>query len=200
MYKENKYVKFALGYNPQMLSKCRFYKSNFNDCLKKTKYIGEVGLDFSGVNGRNKEYQIEIFNYICDLASKHNKILSIHSRKAEAEVLHILRTNKVKNVIMHWYTGPIELIDEFIREGYYFSINPNMVNSKKGCEIIRKIPENKVLIESDGPFGKVNGQKVEPKDLRSIYEVINKQLNFRNIETIVYENFRTLLEDNRSNY
>ncbi|HBI6963837.1 TPA: TatD family hydrolase [Clostridium perfringens] len=199
IYKESKYVKFALGYNPQTISECIFYKDNFNKCLKRTKYIGEVGLDFSGSNVKTRERQIEIFNYICNAAFKNNKILSIHSRKAEVEVLNILRANKVKYAIMHWYTGPLELVDEFIKEGYYFSINPNMVNSKKGCSIISKIPKNKILIESDGPFGKVDRRKIEPKDLKRVYEIINNQLNVSNIEGIVYENFKTLLENNMSN-
>ena len=199
MYKESKYVKFALGYNPKVISEHRFYNDNFDKCLKRTKYIGEVGLDFSGDNIKTRESQVEAFKYICDMAFKHNKILSIHSRNAEVEVLNILRANKVKYAIIHWYTGPLELVDEFIKEGYYFSINPNMVNSKKGCSIISKIPKNKILVESDGPFGKVNGKKIEPKDLKRVYEVINNRLNISNINKAIYENFKTLLEDNINN-
>lgn len=97
--------------------------------INKTNYIGEVGLDFSNKYIKYKDRQIEIFNYICNIASKENKIMIIHSRKAEKEVLNILIKNNIRNAIMHWYTGPINSIDDFVKNGYYFSINPSMLTS-----------------------------------------------------------------------
>lgn len=83
--------------------------------INKTNYIGEVGLDFSNKYIKYKDRQIEIFNYICNIASKENKIMIIHSRKAEKEVLNILIKNNIRNAIMHWYTGPINSIDDFVK-------------------------------------------------------------------------------------
>lgn len=61
-----------------------------------------------------------------------NKIVSVHSRKAEKEVFELLQEYGTKNVIFHWYSGPLNLIDEIINAGYYFSINEAMTTSISG--------------------------------------------------------------------
>lgn len=195
LYKETKYLKFAVGYNPQMIKEAPFNKMSFLRCINKTKYIGEIGLDFSNQYIKYKKEQLEIFDYICSIVANQNKILSIHSRKAEKEVLMILKKNKVRNVIMHWYTGPSEMVSEFINEGYYFSINPSMMNSVAGLKVISQIPLNRILIESDGPIGKVNGKRIEPTSIVRLYELLNQVLGIKNASKIVFENFKVLLRN-----
>lgn len=96
-----------------------------------TKFIGEVGLDFSVARSeKSRCKQKSVFKIICENSSGH--ILSIHSRLAERDVLEILRINKVENAIFHWYTGAKELIPQILDEGYYFSVNPAMLKSNKG--------------------------------------------------------------------
>ena len=90
LYPETKYVKFALGYNPQVSANTPFNKRLFLSQLGSTKYIGEVGLDYSAKNINSKAIQIEAFDFICQNAASHNKILSVHSRMAEKETLDIL--------------------------------------------------------------------------------------------------------------
>ncbi|MDZ4954497.1 TatD family deoxyribonuclease [Clostridium perfringens] len=195
LYKETKYVRFALGYNPQCIKEFPFNKKAFLRCINKTKYIGEVGLDFSKQYIQYKEKQVDIFDYICKVAARENKILSIHSRKAEKEVLKILKSNGVKYAILHWYTGPLELIDDFIKEGYYFSINPTMINSIKGIKIINKIPKERILVESDGPFGKIAGKIMEPKDIKSGYLILDNKFDGEDMVDAIYNNFRRILEN-----
>lgn len=96
---------------------------------------------------------------------------------------------------MHWYTGSLELIDDFIKEGYYFSINPTMINSIKGVKIINKIPKEKILFESDGPFGKIDGKRMEPKDIKSGYLILNNKFDGEDMVEVIYNNFRRILEN-----
>lgn len=196
LYKQTKYLKFALGYNPQMIKDTPFNKSSFLRCLNKTKYIGEVGLDFSNQYLKYKGEQLEIFDYICNIAARQSKILSIHSRKAEKEVLEILKKNNVKSAILHWYTGESELIEEFINIGCYFSINPAMLNRKNGLNIINRIPLNRILIESDGPLGKLDGRKIMPNDIEEIYLRLKEKLLDKRLEETIFNNFKQLLQDN----
>lgn len=196
MYKETKYIKFAVGYNPQMIISNKFDKVSFLRAMHKTKYVGEVGLDFSKHYENYKSKQIVIFDFICKVAAKENKILSIHSRKAEKEVLALLKKNKVKYAIIHWYTGNVDLVKEFIKEGYYFSINPAMTRSLAGKKIIGEIPMERVLVETDGPISKMNGKKIEPKNLIEVYEKIDDIYNIKNCRNIIYNNFKRLLNEN----
>ena len=150
-YPETKYVKFALGFNPQCVGEIKFDSFKFMKNINKTRYIGEVGLDFTKPYVQYKEEQIKIFDFICKIAANNNKIMSVHSRGAEKEVLEILERNNVKRAILHWYTGEVGLIERFIEDGYYFSINLRMVEKRN---IENYISSERILIETDFPFNK----------------------------------------------
>ena len=80
----------------------------------------------------SKEKQIYAFRYVLSLIKDKNKIVSVHSRKAEKEVFELLQEYRRKNAIFHWYSGPLSLIEEIINAGYYFSINEAMTTSISG--------------------------------------------------------------------
>lgn len=148
------YVKLALGFHPELVFKYAEQIELFLKLTVTTKYIGEIGLDFSRSNKENKNKQKEVFSQIIEKCSfEKNKVLSVHSRCATKEVLNIMKNFEGK-AIFHWYTGNISELNCALERGYYFSINNQMIKSSTGREIIRKIPANKILIESDGPFTK----------------------------------------------
>ncbi|MDI3545150.1 MAG: TatD DNase family protein [Rikenellaceae bacterium] len=193
----SKYVKIALGYNPQFAGIKQFNKSIFDKYFDTTKYIGEVGLDFSRNFIKHKKSQLETFDYIAYKAGKGNKILSIHSRNAEKDVLNILQKNNVKFAVFHWYSG-IDTINKIVDLGYYFSINYSMLNSKKGRIIISHIPIDRVLIETDGPFVKYKQKPIFPNDLPHIYNSFSKVFGNREFNKIVFNNLKKLLYKNQS--
>lgn len=174
-----KKVRLALGMHPLYADSHKKEIDLFIECLNKTSYIGEIGLDFSKEGVETKELQIETFKTILKLLKGKDKILSIHSRKAESEVLNFLVEYDIQSAIFHWYSGPIKLIDEIIKAGYFFSINPAMIKSKSGQEIIRRIPLTKVLTESDGPFIQHNGKSIKPQMSIWLLHTLRKFLNYR---------------------
>ena len=192
MFSETKYLKFALGYNPKCITKNKFNKKLFNYLVGQTKYIGEVGLDFTGKLKQNEKKQISVFDYICSTISK-NQILSVHSKNAEKAVLETLRKNHIQKAILHWYSGNISTLQELLAEGYYFSINSNMLTSSKGISIIRNIPKERILIESDGPFTKIDSKIYTPPDLPILYQQLSELLECENIDSIIWNNFKNLV-------
>ncbi len=185
-------VFLAVGFHPILVNEYEFKKDLFINALKSTKFIGEVGLDFSVARSeKSKNKQKRIFEIICKNSVGH--IMSIHSRLAERDVLELLRVHKVENAIFHWYTGSKELIPQILDEGYYFSVNPAMLKSNKGKGILKEIPLNRLIIETDGPFSKYGGAIVEPVHLRKIYMEFEKFYGISNLEDIVFENLSTLL-------
>jgi len=193
LYSESKFVKFALGFNPQQATVATFNKNLFLYLLPTTNYIGEVGLDFSKKYIDTKDKQIDVFDFICKNSAKENKILSVHLRKSEKEAIEILKRNHVTKAIIHWYSGSIEMMQQFIDSGYYFSVNPNMCNANNGKKIISAIPIDKILVESDGPFTRIDSKNYKPDSLKKTYELISSIVGTNNFEEIVYENFRKLL-------
>lgn len=148
--------------------------------VNKTSYIGEIGLDFSKDFVDSKEKQIYAFRYVLSLIKDKNKIVSVHSRKAEKEVFELLQEYRIKNAIFHWYSGPLSLIEEIINAGYYFSINEAMTTSISGKKIISKIPPNRILTETDAPFNKHSN-------------ILNAISNIGLTEDLIYSNFLKLI-------
>lgn len=190
MFKSSKYVKFALGFHPLNHELKKKDLDDFMRLLPQTEYVGEIGLDFSKKNGMPREIQIEYFNKIVETCSRENRIMSVHIRNAEEEAFQILSRWRPKRCILHWYTGSLQMQQKLVELGCYFSVNANMLNN---IEKIRSIPSNKLLIESDGPYSKILGEKYSPQRLLQVYESIAKALDEPNLLKIVYSNFKDLL-------
>ncbi|MEN9303970.1 MAG: Deoxyribonuclease TatD [Bacteroidota bacterium] len=190
-----KKIRIALGMHPLMADSHNQEFEKFIKNINNTSYIGEVGLDFSNEGIGTKDIQIETFTKILKLVSGQNKILSIHSRKAEKEVLTLLRKCKISNAIFHWYSGPTLLINEIVESGYYFSINPSMINSKNGQNIISKIPLENILTESDGPFIQLGNKVIKPWDVSEVINFISatKKIKKNEVELLVRNNFLNLI-------
>jgi TatD DNase family protein len=186
-----KFIRLCLGYHPQVASEYDLNQKLFRKNVELTKYIGEVGLDFQGESSTSINKQIRNFEFITSPEFNHGRIYSIHSKKAEDEVLKILKSNSVKHAIFHWYTGKLSTLERIIGEGYYFSINYKMLHSTKGQEIIRRIPIDRILFETDGPFIRVNRKIYTPAIIETSYEEFNNFIpNFKNI---VFNNFKRML-------
>lgn len=195
-----KKIRLALGMHPLMADS---HKNEFDLFLKnidKTSYIGEVGLDFSKEGISTKEIQIDTFTKILKVITGKKKILSIHSRKAEKEVLDLLNYYQIEYAIFHWYSGGLNLIKNISDAGFYFSINPAMIKSISGQKIISKIPKENILTETDGPF--INDQFNNPILPGDINAVIIYLSNIWNISTsevviIINTNFNRLIKSIR---
>lgn len=191
-FSKYKYIRLCLGYHPQIVLEYDLNKALFRECIKSTKYIGEVGLDFSGkITTKEKQLQLDAFRFVTSPEFNKGRIYSIHSRGAENEVLEILRANDVKHAIFHWYSGKISTLIKAVELGYYFSLNPKMLLSKSGKNIISKIPKDKILFETDGPFARINKKSLTPGEIGDFYKLFEKEI--LEFEKQVFKNFRKVL-------
>lgn len=152
-YTDKKYVKIALGFHPELVGEYKSQQSLFRELVDETRFIGEIGLDFSNTSDEEKNSQMMIFRNILSWCNDKRKILSVHSRAASKEVISILEGFSGK-VILHWYSGRIVDLETALSRGYYFSINHQMFESENGRRIVKRIPVDRILIESDAPFTK----------------------------------------------
>ncbi len=195
---ENKsFTKAALGFHPELIKE-RFREYELmSNLFDGVKFIGEIGLDFSRADEKDKEQQTEIFTKILiKCRQSPNKILTIHSRSAAEEVVSIIGNNYPGTIILHWFSGSINVLEKAILNGYYFSVNPSMSLSKKGQDIIKRIPRKKILTETDGPFVKTKGVPIEPIDVKSVLEKLGQLWGVTTTEAqmIVNTNFKTILD------
>lgn len=183
-----KYIRLALGLHPLRAYEHEKEYSIFRKYVNETSYIGEVGLDFSSEGGVTKEIQIKSFEFVLDCVKGKRKILSLHSRRAEKEVLEMLCDRNIENAIFHWYSGSLNILERIINSGFYLSINSSMINSENGRKIISKIPMRLILTETDYPF-------IEKPDINSVYKYLSSLWNTSEseVELIIEENFKRLL-------
>jgi TatD DNase family protein len=105
----------------------------------------------------------------------------------------MLRKHKIENAIFHWYSGGLKLIDEIIDSGYYFSINTAMIKSVNGQKIIKRIPKEFILTETDGPFIEVNNRIVKSSDITIVIDYLNKVFKSKQMENQIVENYMKLV-------
>ena len=177
-----KHIRLALGLHPLLAAENRKELTLFKRLVDQTSYIGEIGLDFSTEGIATKNEQISVLWEVLATIKGKKKIVSVHSRNAEKELLDMLCEFEIKNVIFHWYSGPVDLIPAIIERGFYLSINESMCRSKNGQSIIGKIPREKILTETDAPYNK-----------RTNIRMVLNQLNMSEVD--IFYNFNRLLND-----
>ncbi len=177
----------ALGLHPWRL-KAEELESNFSfieqeipGCLA----LGEIGLDFAIATPRIQ--QGEILQRLLAIALKEEKPVLLHARRAWTEVLSLLRIYPVRKAVFHWYSGPLELLQEIFQKGFYISATPAAAYSERHRRAIQAAPISQLLLETDSPEV-YQGEKSEPKDLLTALHYTSK-LKSQDPENIAAQTF-----------
>lgn len=127
--------------------------------LSQCDIVGETGLDYACEV--DKEIQKKLFIEHLEAAIKANKPVVLHVVRAVDEVLNILKEYGVLHgVIFHGFIGSWQQAQRCIERGYYLSFGPRSLRSPKTCEVIAKIPQNRLFCETDAEHDKGNIEQV----------------------------------------
>ena len=120
--------------------------------LAESPMLGEIGLDFLLVKDKSLyPKQFEVFDYFLDTAVSQQKIVNIHGLGAETAVLERLEQFQPPTPIVHWYSGPLNLLDRYLAVGTYFTFGVELLHSEKIEQILAAIPLDRLLTETDNP-------------------------------------------------
>jgi len=167
---------------------------------KKIIGVGETGLDFY-YNNSIKEKQISSFRNHIEASIKLNVPLIVHSRNAEEETFDLLNEYKDYDlkILMHCFTGSMKFTEKLLKLNTYFSAS-GIITFKNSIDLqntFKKIPLEKLLIETDSPFlapYPMRGKKNEPSfikfTLKKLSELKNTDLNY--LDKITTSNFNKL--------
>ncbi|NOK20042.1 Qat anti-phage system TatD family nuclease QatD [Corallococcus carmarthensis] len=194
--KNCRFVRAAAGLHPELVSSHGGEIGRLWSLLEQTRYVGEIGLDYSILDKGVRGVQLDVFEQILDkCASYGDKVLTIHSRRSASDVISAVGPNYPGRVILHWFSGTRSELRRAISCGFYFSANLAMASSKSGAAIISEIPRDRLLTESDGPFVKVSGEPATPLGSNHVLEAVAGHWNVNkfDVQQVVFENFVRLV-------
>jgi TatD DNase family protein len=155
--------------------------------------IGEIGLDIK--YNKILEAQVNVFKRMLKMAEKLDLPAIIHSRGMTTQILDVLPSYNLKRVLLHWFSNPISELFKAMEKGYYITEGPPAVYSDGIREIVKRVPLQNLLTETDGPVhffkppfeGKRNTPAFIPTVARAIAEI--KKLDMKEVTEQMAENF-----------
>ncbi|HEX5692799.1 MAG TPA: TatD family hydrolase, partial [Roseiflexaceae bacterium] len=122
------------------------------ELIARSPMLGEIGLDFLWVEDRAKDAaQRRVFTHFLQAAHDQHKIVNLHTKAAEAEILESLDRYRVERAIVHWYSGPLDIANALAARGAMFSIGVELHSSALIQELARRLPLQLLLTETDNP-------------------------------------------------
>ncbi len=159
------YVYPALGYHPWEIrqEEVEANLSFIRNRVEQGVALGEIGLDYK--IKVKKELQWKVFGELLGIALESNKPVIIHCRYSHHRAFEMVRKRKIKRTVFHWYSGPIGLLDEILKTGYFISATPALAYSPPHQAAIKRAPIERILLETDTPVS-YQGRESRPKDVR----------------------------------
>lgn len=154
----------AIGYHPwsivpdQVEQNLTFIEQNLQQCIA----LGEIGLDYRAK--AKKKFQWEVFARLLTIGKPSGLPIIIHSRFSHERCHRMAVEASIEKVIFHWYSGPLDILDKVIADGYYVSATPALAYSPQHREAIERAPLEHILVETDAPV-EYEGNVTEPADV-----------------------------------
>lgn len=163
-------IHIAVGMHPEVVNRKVDERALLLSSISKARFIGEVGLDGSAQHKESMELQESILrDVLIECEQVGGRILSIHSRNAASRVLDLVERHQYKSVpVLHWFSGSVLEVQRAIILGCWFSVGPAMLRGAKGLAILRELPMDRVLPETDGPFAQNGSFPLMPWEAISI--------------------------------
>ena len=184
--KDYDFINVIVGISPNDIDKFRKEDLIEIENLAKNKKvvaIGEIGLDYYW-NKENKDLQKEVFISQIQIANKLNLPIVIHTREAIYDTLEILKNNSCnKRGVFHCCPLNIDLVREGLKLGFYISFAGPITfkNSKNADEIIKMVPLDRILIETDCPYLSPEPLRGRRNDSRNVKYIAQKIANVKEI-------------------
>jgi TatD DNase family protein len=162
--------------------------------------LGEIGLDYHWVEDRAAyPAQREVFEFFLSAAGEQDKVVNLHTKGAEAEILDLLDSYQVQRAIVHWYSGPLNVFHEMVDRGMYFTIGVEVLHSEQIRNYARILPLDQLLTETDNPGGLewLTGTPGMPHHVRAVVEEVARlrQIAVDVVVEAVHRNLTTLLPE-----
>lgn len=164
VFGEFRRLTIALGLHPEVAQAKVGELDALIGGIERVRFVGEIGLDGSAPHRRSLEIQERVFrSALSECKRQGGRVLSIHSRGAEVRVVELLAlAGDVGTPVLHWFSGGLATLEVASRAGCWFSVGPAMLAGDKGRRLASRMPMDRVLPETDGPFAQIREQVLMP--------------------------------------
>jgi TatD DNase family protein len=141
----------------------------------------------------------KVLEYFVAAARDQKKFVNLHTKAGEKEILDLLEKYDVQRAIIHWYSGPMDILRAMIQYGCYLTIGVEVLYSDYIKEIARTVPDHLLLTETDNPGALRWLKKTDEVGMpRVIEDVVSALAMLRQstpdqIESLVQTNFSRLI-------
>ncbi len=140
---------WGVGCHPGLVQAHRdFAADRFGALLDSTAFAGELGLD--GRSRVSLDVQINTLRRAFEVLAQKPRIVSLHSYAATDTLVDELERVQMPGRVLHWWLGDTHLTRRAVEIGCYFSVPPS---AARRSELLDEIPLDRVLTETDHPFG-----------------------------------------------
>ena len=163
----------------------------FQQLIQRTSFVGELGLD--GKSRVPMAQQSETLSSALQILAVSPRITSLHSYAATGEILEMLAPCPPPGVILHWWLGSPEQTRRAAEMGCFFSVN---ASSAKRKNLLASIPPERLLTETDHPFGDRRKGPSRPGLVDDVERMIGDCLHRSayDVRRLVWANFTQLVK------
>src|SRR5829696_723219 len=120
----------TFGIHPRRAAEYAHRLPEISRYIEISPAIGEIGLDFHWVKDTGSySAQRKVLAYFIAAAREQNKLVNLHTKAGEKEILDLLEKYDVHRAIIHWYSGPMDVLRAMIDFGCYFTIGVEVLYS-----------------------------------------------------------------------
>jgi TatD DNase family protein len=161
--------------------------------------IGETGLDYFRVKKDEADWQRDRFRRHIRASNESEKPLIIHMRDSKEDIIDILQNENAQSGVMHCFTEDWETAKAALDLGFYISFSGILTfnNANDLREIAKKVPADRLLVETDSPYLTPAPYRGKPNSPAYTYYVVEKLAEVRNtsideIAEVTTTNFKNL--------
>lgn len=190
----------TFGVHPKRAPEYADRLSELSPFIEQSPAIGEIGLDFHWVED-SAQYpaQKKVLEYFLAAATEQKKIVNLHTKGAEREIVGLLERYDIQRAIIHWYSGPADILRALVDYGAYFTVGVEVLYSDQIRAIAERLPAGQLLTETDNPGGLkwLSGTLGMPRVLKEVIQALAelRQTAPEIVTRTVEQNFFRLVRD-----
>lgn len=181
---ENAVIHTAIGLHPQVAAERKAELGLFEEVVATQRFVGEVGLDGQSNDSADRAAQVFVFDAVLAASARAGgRVISIHSRRAVTPVLDAIeKWPDAGQAVLHWFSGTRAELERAVRLGCWFSVGPAMTLGRRGQELLARMPVDRVLTETDGPFVCIGDRPAEQHDVRDALDTVSSLWSVSGLE------------------